>query len=61
MLDQLPFHTVDITKSGCVDFLTPSITIGKIAGPTITNPMLHIAWGFVKDLEQMAAVGTLAL
>lgn len=34
MLDQLPFHTVDITKSGYDGFLTPSITIGKIAGPT---------------------------
>lgn len=44
MLDQLPFHTVDITKSGCVDFLTPSITIGKIAGPTITNPMIFIGF-----------------
>lgn len=42
MLDQLPFHTVDITKSGYVDFLTPSITIGKISGPTITNPIIFI-------------------
>lgn len=40
MLDQLRLRTVDITKSGYVDFLTPSITIGKIAGPTITNLMV---------------------
>jgi len=39
-----PFHMVDITKSGYVDFLTPSITIGKIAGSTITNPIIFIGF-----------------
>jgi|GEM_PF-6987421 len=32
MVEQLPLHTVDVTKSGYVDLLAPSITIGKITG-----------------------------